>query len=372
MVTVDNGTTTYNGLSTDEKPINGRNGDAYIEIDTGKLFMYDAENAEWKELIVSGGSGGGGDEPVTVTVFDGEIEFIRPTGAVQTDYYQASFSPDVETTSDPLTIEIGDAVYTTTSQEGGWWDYIVDDHYRISIDGSQSPYYMEIYYDTMPTQDNPQTISVKITQEQEQGGGGTASGFLVSIMYDWETDKLYLDKSWNEIKEALENGITPVVLYDTVGSVGEIIALNEGFDGEANTATIDMEGYLLGFFENENGVLEQIDEIQLSRTLEVGIYEDDQNPGSYITTSPLNDVITAAYSGWEVIAKVNMSQADISGVLRLTTFRDGFASFVLNTVMVENNTPIGIVYMFNMSLDSDSNPVNRIYTYTYSVTAVNP
>ena len=42
------------GLSTDEKPteiddkkIN--NGSTFIEIDTGKIFFYDAENEEWKE-----------------------------------------------------------------------------------------------------------------------------------------------------------------------------------------------------------------------------------------------------------------------------------------------------------------------------------
>ena len=43
------------GLSTDEKPseINGKaisNGSAFIEIDTGKVFLYDSENEEWKEI----------------------------------------------------------------------------------------------------------------------------------------------------------------------------------------------------------------------------------------------------------------------------------------------------------------------------------
>lgn len=43
------------GLSTDEKPttlgeeaIN--NGTAFIEIDTGKVYFYDLENEEWKEI----------------------------------------------------------------------------------------------------------------------------------------------------------------------------------------------------------------------------------------------------------------------------------------------------------------------------------
>lgn len=43
------------GLSTDAKPteINGKtidNGSTFIEMDTGKIFFYDLENEEWKEV----------------------------------------------------------------------------------------------------------------------------------------------------------------------------------------------------------------------------------------------------------------------------------------------------------------------------------
>lgn len=43
------------GLSTDEKPteIDEKlvdNGSTFIEIDTGKIYMYDLENEEWKEI----------------------------------------------------------------------------------------------------------------------------------------------------------------------------------------------------------------------------------------------------------------------------------------------------------------------------------
>lgn len=40
------------GLSTDEKPINKYvgNGSTFIEMDTGKVFMYDAEHKLWKEI----------------------------------------------------------------------------------------------------------------------------------------------------------------------------------------------------------------------------------------------------------------------------------------------------------------------------------
>ena len=44
------------GLSTDEKPIGElddkviSNGCTFIEIDTGKIYFYDLENEEWKEV----------------------------------------------------------------------------------------------------------------------------------------------------------------------------------------------------------------------------------------------------------------------------------------------------------------------------------
>ncbi len=66
------------GLSTDTKPIatfieygvdgreigrtNIENGSTFTEIDTGKLFMYDAENTVWYEIETSGGGGGGGTD----------------------------------------------------------------------------------------------------------------------------------------------------------------------------------------------------------------------------------------------------------------------------------------------------------------------
>ena len=39
------------GLSTDEKPTEEiENGTVFIEIDTGKIFLFDLENEEWKEI----------------------------------------------------------------------------------------------------------------------------------------------------------------------------------------------------------------------------------------------------------------------------------------------------------------------------------
>lgn len=39
------------GLSTDTKPTKDiENGTLFIEMDTGKIYMFDLENEEWKEL----------------------------------------------------------------------------------------------------------------------------------------------------------------------------------------------------------------------------------------------------------------------------------------------------------------------------------
>ena len=45
----------FRGLSTDTKPTkaNGKdveNGSTFFEINTGKVFMYDAENDNWNEI----------------------------------------------------------------------------------------------------------------------------------------------------------------------------------------------------------------------------------------------------------------------------------------------------------------------------------
>lgn len=38
------------GLSTDTKPTNERNGSLFLEMDTGKVFVYDEANTQWLEL----------------------------------------------------------------------------------------------------------------------------------------------------------------------------------------------------------------------------------------------------------------------------------------------------------------------------------
>ncbi len=49
------------GLSTDSKPTEGvGNGWTFIEMDTGKVFFYNAADEEWLEFAGSGGGGQGG------------------------------------------------------------------------------------------------------------------------------------------------------------------------------------------------------------------------------------------------------------------------------------------------------------------------
>lgn len=50
---------TYYGLSSDDKPTGtALNGRAFVEMDTSKIYHYDAEHEEWVEW----GSGNGGGE----------------------------------------------------------------------------------------------------------------------------------------------------------------------------------------------------------------------------------------------------------------------------------------------------------------------
>lgn len=61
----------YCGLSTDEKP-NGLivTGSTFLEIDTGDLYIYNEETAEWVQFInikdAAGGGGGGGSSDLTL------------------------------------------------------------------------------------------------------------------------------------------------------------------------------------------------------------------------------------------------------------------------------------------------------------------
>ena len=51
ITTINEKTYEFRGLSTDEKPIERvGNGSVFIELDTGKVFMFDEQNKVWKEI----------------------------------------------------------------------------------------------------------------------------------------------------------------------------------------------------------------------------------------------------------------------------------------------------------------------------------
>lgn len=54
------------GLSTDEKPIDGiPNGSTFQEMNTGKMFMFDAESKTWHEQPTTSTSSGGNSGTTT-------------------------------------------------------------------------------------------------------------------------------------------------------------------------------------------------------------------------------------------------------------------------------------------------------------------
>ena len=51
ITTINEKTYEFRGLRTDEKPIESvGNGSVFIEIDTGKVFIFDEQNKTWREL----------------------------------------------------------------------------------------------------------------------------------------------------------------------------------------------------------------------------------------------------------------------------------------------------------------------------------
>ena len=55
MANAYNGPQTFYGLSGDEKPNYVPNGSLFVEMDTFKLYLFDAENSAWLEWGASNG-----------------------------------------------------------------------------------------------------------------------------------------------------------------------------------------------------------------------------------------------------------------------------------------------------------------------------
>ena len=182
MVTVDNLTTSFTGLSTDEKPTGGRNGDIFIEIDTCTLYAYDEENQQWLKQTSGGSSDGGGDdsgdETQEVVIYDGDAEF-----ELDNETFIGIFAPLTEPSStDGLKIALNGQTYALVydAGNGGWVDSLSDPQLGVAyslIDGFWRIYVLNT--ELMPSQDSPQTVSVKITQEQS----GSSDEYVAEVTF---------------------------------------------------------------------------------------------------------------------------------------------------------------------------------------------
>ena len=84
--TINEKTYEYRGLSTDVKPLEeAGNGSIFIEIDTGKVYIFDEENLIWIELSTkygdsdigsSGGSGGGASIASNIKIVDNKNDIL--------------------------------------------------------------------------------------------------------------------------------------------------------------------------------------------------------------------------------------------------------------------------------------------------------
>lgn len=78
---------TYYGLSTDTKPTGAvLNGREFREMDTGKKYLFDAENGEWLEQPEEGGGGGGGSSTLSGLT---DVDISNPSDG-QTLVYNAT------------------------------------------------------------------------------------------------------------------------------------------------------------------------------------------------------------------------------------------------------------------------------------------
>ena len=92
----------YAGLSSDNKTSNDviknpQNGDVFKEIDTGKVFKYNADTQQWVEQPAS--SGGGGGQTSGVTSFNGRNGAVTP----QEGDYTPAMVGAVNKTGDTMT-----------------------------------------------------------------------------------------------------------------------------------------------------------------------------------------------------------------------------------------------------------------------------
>lgn len=106
------------GLSIDKKPRKSRNGDVYVEIDTGDIFLYDEEVEAWviAPPALSVPSTPRKPVPFICPQCNGNSYTIK-NGIVVCDYCGTMFTEDLEDIIDDSFIGFGrpDPLPTTTS-----------------------------------------------------------------------------------------------------------------------------------------------------------------------------------------------------------------------------------------------------------------
>lgn len=100
-----NGQRQYVGLSTDEKPTAAdgvRNGDLFIEMDTGVWYLFDGSTGEWTSDSSSGGGESGGDTYANVLFLNRSttgVYYVKlyDEDDVETEYTVSAAAPGGET-----------------------------------------------------------------------------------------------------------------------------------------------------------------------------------------------------------------------------------------------------------------------------------
>lgn len=114
MVTTENLTTNFNGLSSDTKPTTARNGDTFYEMDTSTLYAFDADGGEWLSQESGGGGGGGGStDDSFAKLIDGSIvNAVIPDGVTTIKAYIFRDCANLESVSIPESVtEIGASAF---------------------------------------------------------------------------------------------------------------------------------------------------------------------------------------------------------------------------------------------------------------------
>ena len=219
MITT-NLSTEYIGLSTDTKPtMDVRNGSTFVEMDTRKLFAWDAQGKQWIEQAFAGGgnSGGGGsdDEETTVTIFDNDVELAYDS---HDGFWDGNITPEnVPDTTKAVTIEVNGGTYTTLPPddylEGGTaWEYDDknDEGEWLQLTLYQGNYSYQSSAKFLPSsEEQSQTIPVKITQVQSSGGSGGGERMIVNFSTQDGTTYT-VDKTYAEIKASSDANVEVV------------------------------------------------------------------------------------------------------------------------------------------------------------------